>query len=826
MIDRTIRVELHHFHLLENTKLRTKMILLVSGIVVLCVIPLSTIVYFKNKGIVIEKTYEVCKNIATNIAKIADDELLVGDTYEATTSAITKLRDSDVRALKDTYIIDLDGKIVARLNSQKKEATISKETFAYFNALTSLYSREKIESGIAILEFAYPIYIKYQNKNIRIGTAVFEFNSEEIFSPILDLRNSILLSSGILFIIGIGIAFFLSISLSYPLQILSEGAQKFGTGDFSHRILLQGEDEIGQLAHAFNSMGEKIQDFTQHLELKVLERTDALNKTLEEVKALKVAQDGDYYLTSLLLEPLSSNNNYSKNVKTDFLTEQKKKFSFRSWESQIGGDICITDTIKLRDKDYTVFLNADAMGKSIQGAGGALALGVVFNAGLIRSRTYAQTKIFPEIWLKERFLDLQNVFLSFDGTMYISVCIGLVENETGMMYYINAEHPWTVLYRDGKASFLEDNVDLCKIGTPGQEHRFFIKTFQLLPGDQIITGSDGRDDIIIGYEENTELINEDGEQFLKRVEEGDGDLQLIVQKIKEFGTLYDDISLIRVCYEENANKPFHEMRQLQPDISSSLEKGNSLLEAGKPKDALTFLNKIISGDRPLPDLLRLLGRGYMDTGQWEKSIECYTQLLSISPIDNDALYQISRAFREWGKKAEAADFGERLLLRDPKHIRNILHLAEVHMELGIFARAKTIIEKVLQLEPTNEEAKKIADKLSQITLNYDENEIQFGEISRKSPEEQMLEAIQIGDRLFRLKKYAESLKYYLRASRIDPKNTHLLFNIGNIYHLTGENEKAKEKWELCLQLEPKFIEAKEQLSLLQKNKSKKDSSKS
>lgn len=808
----------HKFHILENTKLRTKMILLVSGIVVLCVVPLSTIVYFKNKGIVIEKTYEVCKNIATNIAKIADDELLVGDTYEATTSAITKLKDSNVRALKDTYVINLDGDIVARLDSQKKEPKVSSETFAYFSSLKSLESREILSNNQSLLEFAYPIYIKYQNKNIRIGTAVFEFNSEEIFSPIIDLRNSILYSSGILFIIGIGIAFFISISLSHPLQILSEGAQKLGAGDFSHRILLQGRDEIGHLANAFNSMGEKIQDFTNHLEKKVLERTEALNKTLAEVNELKISQDGDYYLTSLLLEPLSSNNNYSKNVKTDFVTEQKKKFSFRNWNSQIGGDICITDTIMLREKEYTVFLNADAMGKSIQGAGGALALGVVFNAGLIRSRTYSNMQTYPEIWLKERFLDLQNVFLSFDGTMYISVCIGLIENETGILYYINAEHPPTVLLRDGKASFLESAIDLCKIGTPGQENRFFIKTYQLLAGDQIITGSDGRDDIIIGYDGKNEIINENSDLFLRRVEEGEGDPVKIIAKIKEFGTLYDDISLMRILYSASQHGNINDSDVTNKEVDTALEKSISFLDSGKPKEALHCLKKIIENHKNTPNILRLLGRCYLETKQWGKAVDSYTQLLNIIPTENDALFQISLAFRNWEKTAEAADFGERLYLRDPQHLENLFHLSEVYIELGILNRAKTFLEKVEQLKPNDPKTKSLYTKLNLKNPNLDEGITLFGEISRRSPEAQLEEAIQIGDRLFKLKRYSESLKYYLKALSIDKQNTLILFNVGNIYQFIGDLEQAKKKWKECLVLEPNFNMAKEKLSMFEKRK--------
>ncbi len=818
MSDRTSIMDRHKFHILENTKLRTKMILLVSGIVVLCVVPLSTIVYFKNKGIVIEKTYEVCKNIATNIAKIADDELLVGDTYEATTSAITKLKESNVRALKDTFVINLDGEIVARLDSQKKEPKVSRETFAYFSSLTSLASREILEDKQSLLEFAYPIYIKYQNKNIRIGTAVFEFNSEEIFSPIIDLRNSILYSSGILFIIGIGIAFFISISLSHPLQILSEGAQKFGTGDFSHRILLQGRDEIGHLANAFNSMGEKIQDFTHHLEQKVLERTEALNKTLEEVNELKISQDGDYYLTSLLLEPLSSNNNYSKNVKTDFITEQKKKFSFRNWNSQIGGDICITDTIKLQNKEYTVFLNADAMGKSIQGAGGALALGVVFNAGLIRSRTYSNMQIYPEIWLKERFLDLQNVFLSFDGTMYISVCIGLIENETGMLYYINAEHPPSVLYRDGKASFLESAMDLCKIGTPGQENRFFVKTYQLSPGDQIITGSDGRDDIIIGYDGKNEIINENSDLFLRRVEEGEGDPVKIITKIKEFGSLYDDISLLRIIYSESQNKRFSSRHDTDGELDSTLEKVTSLLDSGKPKDALIWLNKAVTKHKQTPNIFRLLGRGYMETKQWEKAIESYSQLLDMIPMENEALFQISLAYRNEERRPEAADFGERLYLRDPHHLENLHNLSEIYIESGIFNRAKTLLEKADQIKPNHQKTKSLQTKINQKSPNFDDEVSFFGEISRRSPEVQLEEAIQIGDRLFKLKRYSESLKYYLKALSLDKENTLLLFNIGNIYQFTGDLDQAKKNWEKCLVIEPNFKQAKEKLSTLKKSK--------
>ena len=219
---------------------------------------------------------------------------------------------------------------------------------------------------------------------------------KKVYEPVVQIRTTIIGVAGVLFVIGIFIAAYAAFVFSKPIQKLSEGAQKIGGGDLNHRIKLSGKDELGQLAKSFNQMTSQIQDFTQNLELKVAQRTEELNKTLQEVQALKIAQDGDYYLTSILLSPLQPNNNSSSKVKTDFFIEQKKKFSFRKWNSQIGGDICITDTILLNGKEYTVFINGDAMGKSIQGAGGALVLGVVFNAGLIRSKpgNLVEGKIF------------------------------------------------------------------------------------------------------------------------------------------------------------------------------------------------------------------------------------------------------------------------------------------------------------------------------------------------------------------------------------------------------------------------------------------------
>ena len=118
----------------------------------------------------------------------------------------------------------------------------------------------------------------------------------------------------------------------------------------------------------------------RELEDKVVQRTSELSKTLDEVQRLKHMQDGDYFLTTLLLQPLGLNSVESENFSVEAFSRQKKKFSFKQRDYEIGGDLNISCTLTLRGRKYTLVLNADAMGKSIQGAGGVLVLGSIMRA--------------------------------------------------------------------------------------------------------------------------------------------------------------------------------------------------------------------------------------------------------------------------------------------------------------------------------------------------------------------------------------------------------------------------------------------------------------
>jgi 7TM diverse intracellular signalling len=165
------------------------------------------------------------------------------------------------------------------------------------------------------------------------------------------------------------------------------------------------------LANKFVNLHNEVESLNVGLERRVSERTQELNESLTRIRELNERQDGDYFLTSLLLRPLGVNYAHSETFVVEFFLRQKKQFRFRQYERDLGGDLCGAHSIHLQGEAFTVFVNADAMGKSMQGAGGALVLGSVFQSIIERTRmSPREQQLSAEAWLKNAFVELHKVF--------------------------------------------------------------------------------------------------------------------------------------------------------------------------------------------------------------------------------------------------------------------------------------------------------------------------------------------------------------------------------------------------------------------------------
>jgi adenylate cyclase len=71
-------------------------------------------------------------------------------------------------------------------------------------------------------------------------------------------KNSIVLMTMGVMIAGLAIAFFLGVRFSRPIKQLVEATEAIGRGDYHHRVVLERKDELGNLAAAFNHMGDEL----------------------------------------------------------------------------------------------------------------------------------------------------------------------------------------------------------------------------------------------------------------------------------------------------------------------------------------------------------------------------------------------------------------------------------------------------------------------------------------------------------------------------------------------------------------------------------------
>ena len=97
------------------------------------------------------------------------------------------------------------------------------------------------------------------------GTAValLERSLDKELAPYLRLEQTYLFLALIGLLISAALGIWIARNVSRPVLQLAEGTRKIGAGDYSHRIKVRTEDELGLLAGAFNHMSEGLAERDQ-----------------------------------------------------------------------------------------------------------------------------------------------------------------------------------------------------------------------------------------------------------------------------------------------------------------------------------------------------------------------------------------------------------------------------------------------------------------------------------------------------------------------------------------------------------------------------------
>lgn len=131
-------------------------------------------------------------------------------------------------------------------------------------------------SGIRHLGTALPI----ANTPWRVWV---EFNEASLMQPAATLLQRMWPWTLGLILIGVAAVWIVSARVTRPLEQMADAADAIASGDYSRRATAKGDDEVGRLGSAFNTMAARVAESRDVLEARVQARTQELTDSREEM---------------------------------------------------------------------------------------------------------------------------------------------------------------------------------------------------------------------------------------------------------------------------------------------------------------------------------------------------------------------------------------------------------------------------------------------------------------------------------------------------------------------------------------------------------------
>ncbi|MBO0600462.1 HAMP domain-containing protein [Sporosarcina sp. E16_3] len=301
---------------------------------------------------------------ATTIGKIVNDH----ESQSSMNLIIDDILDDETNAM----IVDSNGEVTHSfnngLNKGRIESKVLYESMFYANKkkntpvvkemiLPSINEENVMEQYLVL---SYPL-----EKGQQLGSSVIIYQSlEAVHRTTESTTRIVFLSAFIAFILTTFFAFFLSTRITSPLRGLRQAAFELSKGNFDTRLPVMQNDEIGQLATAFNQMGRQLK---YHVEL-INQDKEQLSSILTSMTDAVITFNRDYTI-------LVSNPQAEQLLQNWYLKTGSQKGNhhippaiFHMLEHVISFAEEVEDELELGGQFYGISISPLYSGNSIRGA--------------------------------------------------------------------------------------------------------------------------------------------------------------------------------------------------------------------------------------------------------------------------------------------------------------------------------------------------------------------------------------------------------------------------------------------------------------------------